>query len=108
MPALPQLAFILATNPDLNVRDPNRALGLALRADRLTNSRDTHVLTSLAAAYAANGRFDIAVQTCEKAISLARASQQNDLADELQIHLNCYKAERPYLRRCPDQNLYNC
>lgn len=101
MPAVPQLAFILAANPDPNIRDPNRALELALHADRLTADRDINALAALAAAYAANNHFDIAVRTAEKAIVLARSSRQNELADEIQTHLNCYKTGKPYFEPVP-------
>jgi len=89
--ALNRLAWILATYPNPNVRDPNRAVALALRAEKLTDSQDPDVLRILAAAYAANDQVELAVQAAEKALNLAVAARNGKLADSLREQLEVYR-----------------
>lgn len=55
-PALAALAQLLATCPELSLRDPQQALSLADKAVRLTNARDVDALRSLASAFDATGQ----------------------------------------------------
>jgi hypothetical protein len=55
----------------------------------------------LAAAYAADGRFQLAVQTAEKALALAQASEAKQLSEEIQNHLRLYKAGQAYIESPP-------
>jgi tetratricopeptide (TPR) repeat protein len=89
--ALNRLAWILATYPDPNVRDPDRAVALILRAEKLTDSQDPRVLRILAAAYAANDQVELAVQAAEKALNLAVAAGDEKLADRLREQLEIYR-----------------
>jgi tetratricopeptide (TPR) repeat protein len=68
------LAWILATHPDDGLRNPPEALRLALRAVAMTQGRDAPTLDALAAAYAASGDFERAVQTADQAIAAAGSS----------------------------------
>ena len=54
--ALNNLAYALATHPDPERRDPERAVALAERAVELTGGADPRPLAALAAAYRAAGR----------------------------------------------------
>jgi hypothetical protein len=51
---------------------------------------------TLAAAYAAAGRFPDAVKTTERAIDLAESANQQQLADEIKKRLELYKTGQPY------------
>lgn len=90
------LAWILATCPDAQIRNGAQAVDLAERACRLTGNAQPFLLGTLAAAYAETGRFSQAVQTAEKAISLARKMGQNDLAARNEQLLEFYRTRRPY------------
>ena len=52
------------------------------------------MLDTLAAAQAANGQFDKAVETAGKALQLAESTGQNDLVRDLQRHLNFYETRQ--------------
>ena len=90
------MAQILATHPDPQRREPDNAIGFALRAAKLTKYREIMVLETLASAYAAAGRFDSAVETMQKALELA-ISGRNDIAvNHIREQLERYKrAEQP-------------
>jgi len=88
------LALILATHPNPAMRDPNQAIELAERADKLTNNRNPAVLNTLAASYASAGRFDQAVTTAQKALDLASANKNNNLSDQIRKKLELYRQKK--------------
>ncbi len=90
------LAWILATHEDSQVRDGAKAVHLAEKACELTEYKLPYTLDTLAAAYAELGQFDKAVKTAEKAMQLARAAKNEKLAKDIQSNLELYKAKRPY------------
>ena len=93
---LNNLAWILATHEDPELRNGAEAIGLAERACELKNYKAPALLDTLAAAYAEAGQFGKAVETAEKAIELARAAKSEKLAQDIQSRLNLYKSKRPY------------
>ena len=94
------LAWLLATLAPADGGDPVRAVTLAERACELTNNRVAAYFDTLAAAYAATGRFDDAIATAQKAIELAKAARQPQLLKEIELHLELYRAGRPLSRAC--------
>ncbi len=90
------LAWILATCPDPQIRDGAEAVHLAERACGLGDNRVPTQLDTLAAAYAELGQFDQAVETAEKAVRLALAAGQQELAKDIRNRLELYKAKRPF------------
>jgi tetratricopeptide (TPR) repeat protein len=90
------LAWILATHKQAQLRDPKEAIRLAERACELTKYEQPGILDTLAAAYAAAGRFQDAIETAGQAINLAEAAGKESLAQEIQKHLQLYQAGRPY------------
>jgi protein O-mannosyl-transferase len=96
MPALNNMAWVLATCPDPKVRDGAEAVRLAERACELTGRKNPSLLDTLAAAYAETGRFDDAVRTAEEALSLALADDKKPLADAIGTHLELYRSGRPW------------
>ncbi len=90
------LAWLLATLAPAEGGDPVRAVSLAERACQLTNHRVAPYLDTLAAAYAAAGRFTNAVTTAQAAIELARSSGQTQVVTEIQQHLQLYRSGRAY------------
>ncbi len=84
------LAWILATTPAAEWRNGVEAVRLAEHANALTNYEDVNNLDTLAAAYAAAGRFDDAVRTARQA--LCRAEPASEQATVLQDRLARYEA----------------
>jgi hypothetical protein len=93
---LNNLAWILATCPEANVRDGAEAVRLAERACELTRFKRTLMIGTLAAAYAEAGRFADAASTAEKACALAAKSGNEALVGKNQELLHLYRAGRPY------------
>jgi tetratricopeptide (TPR) repeat protein len=93
-PAANDLAWILATHPDPRVRDPQEALRL-IESVLLDPETQPALLDTLAAALAATGRFEEALATADRALSLA--DRQPGLAAEIRRRRALYATGRPYL-----------
>lgn len=89
---LNNLAWILATAPEQELRDGSKALELALKASELTDFQQAHVLSTLAAAYAETGDMQAAREWSQKAVDAADFS----LKDQLRKELACYEQGRPW------------
>lgn len=94
--SLADLSWLLATSPEDRLRNPPEAVLLAERAAELTKRTDVEVLDRLAAAYAANGRFEQAVAAARAAVTLARQTNEPDFADQVQLRLQLYLQNRPF------------
>ncbi len=94
--ALNGLAWIWATAGDLALRNPDSAVEYAHRACELTMNTHPEMLDTLAAAYAASGKFSDAVATAQKAIKLADKSDRNDLVNQIRERLVLYKSNKAY------------
>jgi tetratricopeptide (TPR) repeat protein len=92
---LNQLARLLMLTPQSDPRNSEEAVQLAERACQQTRRRDPDMLDTLAAAYAAAGRFDDAAATAREALRLATAAGRAKLAAEIQERLRLYEAHRP-------------
>jgi tetratricopeptide (TPR) repeat protein len=97
VPSLNDLAWILATAKDEQVRDPSEALRLAEKACELTSSRDYNCLDTLAAAYARANQFEKAVETAQKAIALAKAANQANVVQDVTEELQLYQTRQAYV-----------
>jgi tetratricopeptide (TPR) repeat protein len=89
------LAWLLATASQASLRDGNKAVELAQRANQLAGGKNPVFLHTLAAACAEAGRFGDAIQNIQKAIELARASGQPGLVEQLSGELELYEAGLP-------------
>jgi len=94
--ALNDLARLLATSKDERLRNSAEAIRLASRACELTDDRDPAKLDSLAMAYADAGRFPEAIQTAQRAIDVAGATGNQQLAGEIRARLELYRLGKPY------------
>lgn len=94
--AMMGLGWILATHPEARVRNPPEALQLAERVVELCPPENWIALDTLAAAYAANGRFPDAIQTQRKTLDVVRAISPKDAA-ALEARLALYQENRPFL-----------
>ena len=85
------LARLLATAAEPAVRDGSRAVKLALDVCERTGNADPRALDTLAAAYAAAGRFDSARATALRAEARARALGDGGTAAEIASHARRYE-----------------
>jgi len=92
------LAWLLATQRDPHHRDPAGAVELASRAVELSGEQPA-VLDTLAAAYASAGRFAEASRLAERALALARARGESDLAQQIAARAALYRSGRAYVER---------
>ncbi len=84
------LAWMLATHPE--VLNPLEAMRLAEAASTATKRTNPAALDVLAAAYAADGRIDLAARTAQLALQRALALKNNVLASEIRQRLLQYQA----------------
>jgi protein O-mannosyl-transferase len=89
------LAWLLATSADASLRNGKQAVELARLANENTGGENPFILHTLAAAFAEAGQFADAARTVRKAIALARAAGQQDVAAQLNGELNRYEKGLP-------------
>ena len=90
------LAWLLATSPVASLRDGNKAVELAGQANALTGGNKPIILRTVAAALAETGRFPEAAESAQRAVSLAQAQSLSDLAGQIQVELELYRAGKPF------------
>jgi tetratricopeptide (TPR) repeat protein len=95
-PTLNDLAWILATAPQSDLRNGSEAVRLAERACQLTNRKNPHFLGTLDAAYAESGQFDQAITAASTARDLALASGDKSVAEAAETRVSLYRAGKPY------------
>jgi tetratricopeptide (TPR) repeat protein len=98
-PDLPEvlnnLAWLLATANDAQLRNGAEAIRSAKRACELTHYQQVLMVGTLAAAYAEDGQFAEARNAAQEAIALAEASGQTELAARNRELLRLYEAGKP-------------
>lgn len=90
------LGWRLAVASDPALRKPSEAMGHAEKACQLTNHSEPMFLDTLAAAYAAMGRYDDAVSASKAAIKLANEAGQTALAADIQTRLVLFEQKTAY------------
>lgn len=90
------LAWVLATVPTAEGGDPVRAVNLAQQVCERPGNRTAASLDTLAAAYAAAGRFNDAITAAQNAIELARSAGQSQLVREIEGRLQLYRDGHAY------------
>ncbi len=96
--ALNNLAWILATSPDGQLRDGKRAVDLAKTACAVTLYNRADILSTLAAAYAEIGDFEQAIGFSQRAVDIANEQLQGELLRQLEA----YRARRPWREALPE------
>jgi len=91
------LAWILATHPSPEIRDPEEAVRIAEDASRRAGGTHPGLLDTLAASYAAAGRYDEAVATATRAAERAAALGQEQRAAEIRARIARFRAGRPFV-----------
>jgi tetratricopeptide (TPR) repeat protein len=89
---LNNLAWVLATSPKDELRDGKRAQELATKACEVTEFKQAHILSTLAAAYAESGDFAKAIEWSKKAVELG----SKELQEPLKKELASYEAGKPW------------
>jgi len=89
---LNNLAWVLATSPQDEVRDAKRAIELATKACEQSAYSQSHILSTLAAAYAEAGQFETAIKWSQKAVDMEDPEHGEQLAAELAS----YREDRPW------------
>ncbi len=92
---LNNLAWVLSTSPEEELRDGERALELGERAAKLTDYKEAHILSTLAACHAEVGDFENAVRWSEKSVELARAEEHGQL-EQLEKELESFRDGKPW------------
>lgn len=93
---LNNLAWLLATLPDDNLRNGNEAVALAQKANELTGGKNVIINGTLAAAYAEAGNFEKAVEIARKAIELAASINEKQIEQKNRELLKLYLDKKPY------------
>ncbi len=91
------VAWILATHEDSEVRDGAEAVRLATQACVACRYQIPSALDTLAVAHAAARNFDKAIQTVRQAIQLAKDRGQSRLMTDLQSRLALFESQQPYV-----------
>ncbi len=97
---LNNFAWVLATSPDETLRDGKRAIDLGTKACELTEFKQAHIISTLAAAYAETGDFANARKWSQKAVEISDESVQEQLLQELES----YKQDKPWRERKAEEN----
>jgi len=94
---LNNLAWLLATSPDDDLRDGKRAIELATKACEETKWEEAHIISTLAAAYAESGDFDMARKYSKQAVE--KGGTNDEVEGQLQAELSSYEAAKPWRER---------
>jgi tetratricopeptide (TPR) repeat protein len=91
---LNNLAWLLATSPDDAIRDGARAIELAKKACEETEWEESHIISTLAAAYAEAGDFDSARKYSRQAVETS--DPDAGVREQLEEELTTYEKNEPY------------
>jgi tetratricopeptide (TPR) repeat protein len=92
---LNNLAWVLATSPDDKLRDGKRSIELAKKACEVTEYKQAHILSTLAAGYAETEQWDEALKWSKKAVEISDSS----VKDQLEKELASYQEKKPWRER---------
>jgi len=94
---LNNLAWLLATSPDDAIRDGTRAIELAKKACEVTEWKQPHIVSTLAAGYAETGDFETARTYSQKAVDGEAGAAE--VKQQLEGELASYQAGKPWRER---------
>jgi len=94
---LNNLAWLLATSPDDDLRDAGRAIELATKACEITEWKEGHIISTLAAGYAEKGDFDTAKKYSRQAVETGEPAPE--VKRQLEGELASYEAGKPWRER---------
>jgi tetratricopeptide (TPR) repeat protein len=91
---LNNLAWVLATSPEDNVRNAERSIELGTKACELTKYEKPHILSTLAAGYAEKGDWEAAIKWSSKAVEVG--AKDDEIDEQLKKELESYKEKKPW------------
>jgi len=94
---LNNLAWLLATSPDNDLRDGKRAIELAAKACEKTEWKEAHIVSTLAAGHAETGDFAAAMKFSRQAVELG--DDAGEVKEQLRQELASYEAGKPWRER---------
>ncbi len=94
---LNNFAWLLATSPDDAIRDGRRAIEIATKACEQTDWKESHILSTLAAAYAETGDFQTARRYSQQAVGIE--DTPDEVLQQLREELASYEREKPWRER---------
>ncbi len=92
---LNNLAWVLATSPEDKLRDGKRSIELGTKACEVTDFKQAHILSTLAAGYAEFGDFESAMKWSGKAVELGKDADE-EMQKQLKAELDSYKEKKPW------------
>ena len=92
---LNNLAWLLSTTPDDELRDGKRAVELSLKACKLTEYKQAHILSTLASSYAEADDFENALKWGKKAVEVGIEEKSTQL-DDLKREVEAYKKKKKW------------
>lgn len=92
---LNNLAWVLATSPDEELRNGERSIELAKEAAEVSEYKEAHILSTLAAGYAETGQWEEAIKWSKKAVEIGGEA----IDDQLQKELASYEQKKPWRER---------
>jgi tetratricopeptide (TPR) repeat protein len=95
---LNNLAWLLGTSTEDNLRNGKRAIELATEACKLTDYKQAHILSTLAASYAETGDFETAMKWSRKAVELGGSKE---MKEQLGKELDSYKQHKAWREETP-------
>lgn len=98
--SLGNVAWILATCPEAQYRNGDKAVKLAQSLVEL-NHKDPTNLDNLAAAYAETGDYHSAVATQQRAIDALKNTEMVNRSDEFEQRLQTYQQNKPFREVIP-------
>jgi tetratricopeptide (TPR) repeat protein len=84
------LSWVLATSPNDAVRDGKRAVELGNKAAKLSEYKEAHILSTLAAGYAEAGDFEKAIEWSTKSVEIGREEEHAQI-EQLELELESYR-----------------
>lgn len=96
LPLQNNVAWILATHPNTEVRQIEEALRLSEQVSQRTNLTNPHYLDTLAAAYANAEQYEQAVTTAQLAIDLLTEPKQQAIRQQITERLKLYEQEQAF------------
>jgi len=94
---LNNFAWLLATSPNDEIRDADRAIELATKACEATEWKEPHIVSTLAAGYAEKGDFEAARKYSRQAVD--GEGLDAEVKEQLRSELASYEAGKPWRER---------
>ncbi len=91
VPLMIDIVRLVSSDPD--VQNTGEAVRIAERANKATGNKEPIVLDALAAAYASEGRLDMAARIAERALQRAIAANDDTLIGVMRRRLEGYKQD---------------